>query len=81
MPINQHSLESIRHAAITGENIASLFEKMALGAQGVGSSGGLFVLSYLDPEQLPEEGELVPTITFALKPFTRRQPPRPDDAK
>lgn len=81
MPINQHALESIRHAAITGENVAALFEKMALGAQGVGSSGGLFVLSYLDPDQLPDEGELVPTITLALKPFTRRQPPKPDDAK
>lgn len=75
--INEHALNAIRTAAISGPNLAGLFERMAIGAQGVGSSGGMFILSYLDPDQLPEEGELVPTITLSLKPFTtKRQPPR-----
>jgi hypothetical protein len=80
--INQHALDAIRTAALTGPNIAAQFERMAVGAQGVGSSGGMFILSYLDPEQLPEEGELVPVITLSLKPFTtRRQAPRLIDKK
>lgn len=71
--INKHALQAIRAAALTGPNIAAQFERMAIGTEGVGSSGGLFILSYLDPEQLPSEGELVPTITLALKPFTTKR--------
>ncbi len=74
MAINQHALESIRNAAITGKNFAGLFEKMASDIEIVGSPGGLFILNYMDPENLPTEGELVPTITLALKPFTLKQP-------
>lgn len=78
MAINQHALEAIRTAALTGPNLAAQFERMAVGAQGVGSSGGMFILNYLDPDQLPEEGELIPVITLSLKPFTtRRQAPQP----
>jgi len=78
MPINEHALNAIRTADLTGPNVAALFERMTVGAQGVGSSGGMFILNYLDPDQLPVEGELVPVITLSLKPFTvRRQPPRP----
>jgi hypothetical protein len=74
MGINKFALNAIRGAAITGENIASLFERMADGTLGVSSSGGLLVLNYMEPNQLPAEGELVPTITLALKPFTLRRP-------
>ena len=80
MQINQHALEAIRNAALTGENLASLFEKMAGGTDAVGAPGGLLILNYLDPDNLPVEGEFVPTITLALKPFTRRRPitPQPE---
>lgn len=74
MPINQHALEAIRGAALTGENFAGLFEKMAGSVEIVTSSGGLLILNYIDPQNLPAEGELVPTITLALKPFTLRRP-------
>ena len=74
MPINQHALEAIRRAALTGENFAGLFEKMAGSVEIATSSGGLLILNYIDPQNLPAEGELVPTITLALKPFTLRQP-------
>jgi len=79
--IHQKALEAIRNAALTGENFALLFERMATGLAGVASPGGLLVLNYLDPNQMPEEGELVPTITLALKPFTLRQPLRPASRK
>lgn len=74
MPINQHALKSIRSAALTGENLAGLFEKMADSVEIVASPGGLLILNYMDPQNLPAEGELVPTITLALKPFTFRRP-------
>jgi len=68
MKINKFAIEAIRNADFTGENVAALFEKMAIGA--MDSTGSLLILSYVDPDRLPEEGELVPTITFALKPFS-----------
>lgn len=74
MAINQYALESIRSAALTGENLAGLFEKMASGVGVVDSPGGLLILNYMDPQNLPAEGELVPTITLALKPFTLKWP-------
>jgi len=73
--INQHALEAIRASELSGANIAELLERMAAETEQIGSSGGLFILSYLDPDQLPEEGELVPTITLALKPFSLKQKP------
>lgn len=84
MPINQHALESIRNAALTGENLAGLFEKIANGVGVVDSPGGLLILNYMDPQNLPAEGELVPTITLALKPFTLKRPKTttsPSDSK
>lgn len=78
MVINQKALNTIRGSAITGPNLADLFEKMAKGVETVGSPGGLLILSYIDPVNMPKEGELVPTITLALKPFTLRQPPAPE---
>lgn len=77
MNINKQALEAIRRSAISGENLVKLFEKMASGIETVGSPGGLLILSYIDPTNMPEEGELVPTITVALKPFTLRQPKDP----
>lgn len=74
MKINQQALNAIRGSAITGENLAQLFEKMAAGVETVGSPGGLLILSYIDPKSMPAEDELVPTLTLALKPFTLRQP-------
>jgi len=74
MPINEYALRAIRTADLTGENIADLFERMVCGTQGVGSSGGMFILNYIDPEALPEDGELIPVITLALKPFTTKTP-------
>jgi len=74
MEINQQALDAIRGSAITGENLAQLFEKMAAGIETVRSPGGLLILSYIDPKSMPAEGELVPTLTLALKPFTLRQP-------
>ena len=77
MLINQHALEAIRGAALTGKNLAELFEKMAGGVEVVASPGGLLILNYMDPQNLPAEGELVPTITLALKPFTLKRPAVP----
>ena len=68
--INQPALEAIRKADLTGKNFADLFEQMTKGTEGVGAFGGLLILDYTN--QLPEEGELVPTITLALKPFTTK---------
>ena len=69
MKINQQTLKAIRDSAITGGNLADLFEKMATGIETVDSPGGLVILSYIDPTKMPTEGELVPTLTLALKPF------------
>lgn len=74
MIINQKALDTIRDSAISGPRLADLFEKMSAGTEAVGSPGGLLILSYIDPVNMPEEGELVPTITLALKPFTTRPP-------
>lgn len=74
MTINQKALRAIRDSAIDGPNLGNLFEKMSAGTEAVGSSGGLLILSYIDPASMPKEGELVPTITLALKPFTTRLP-------
>lgn len=74
MNINQRALEAIRGSEITGTNLANLFERMATGITTVGSPGGLLILSYIDPINMPKEGELVPTLTLALKPFTLRSP-------
>ncbi len=70
MKINQQSLDAIRGSEITGENLANLFEKMAAGIESVDSPSGLLILSYIDPKIMPAEGELIPTLTLALKPFT-----------
>lgn len=70
--IHQHAIEAIRKANLTGENFASLFEQMTKGTEGVGAFGGLLILDYTDSNHLPAEGELVPTITLALKPFTTK---------
>lgn len=77
MKINQYALDAIRDAELTGENIAGLFEKMANAVDAVTAPGGLLVLNYMDPNNLPAEGEFVPTITLGLKPFTLR-PPEPE---
>jgi len=77
--INHHALEAIRNAAFTGKNLAGLFEKMANSTEIVASSGGLLILNYIDPQNLPVEGELVPTITLALKPFTLQRPTKPGE--
>lgn len=74
MPINQHALKAIRGAALTGENLAGLFERMADSTEMVAAPAGLLILNYIDPRNLPAEGELVPTITLALKPFTKGRP-------
>jgi len=79
MDINFLALEAIRCSQITGARLAGVFEKMATGTKAVGSSGGLLILSYIDPANMPKEGELVPTVTLALKPFTTRLPqPEPE---
>ncbi len=69
MVINQHTLDSIRNANLTGPNFATLFKQLAEGNETMDAPGSLLVLSYMDLENLPAEGELVPTITLALKPF------------
>lgn len=74
MNVNQKALEAIRHSGITGARLANLLEQMATGTEAVGSPGGLLILSYIDPANMPKEGELAPTITLALKPFTTRPP-------
>lgn len=74
MNINQKALKAIRDSGISGPRLADLFEKMSVGTKAVGSPGGLLILSYIDPVNMPKEGELVPTITLALKPFTTRPP-------
>jgi len=81
MEINQQALDAICGSAINGPNLAALFKKMAAGIETVDSPSGLLILSYIDPKSLPEEGELVPTLTLALKPFTLRQPPTPEPIK
>lgn len=79
MPINELALSAIHSAALSGPNIARQFRRMAEGTEGVGSSGGMLILNYIDPNQLPKEGELVPVITLSLKPFTTRRPkPEPE---
>jgi len=81
MNINFLALEAIRCSQITGARLAGVFEKMAVGTEAVGSPSGLLILSYIDSENMPKEGELVPTITLALKPFTTRlpKPEEPED--
>lgn len=73
MNISQVALNAIRESQLSGPNVAALFERMAENAATVASQGGLLILSYLPPEVLPSEGELVPTITLALKPFSMRR--------
>ena len=78
MLINPKALNAICGSPISGPQLADLFARMATGIETVGSPGGLLILSYVDPANMPEEGELVPTITLALKPFTTRPPvPKP----
>ena len=73
MNISQVALNAIRESQLSGPNVAALFERMAENVTVISSQGGLLILSYLPPEVLPPEGELVPTITLALKPFSMRQ--------
>ncbi len=72
MPINNQILDTIRQADLSGANIAELFEQLAVSMAKTDSSAGLLILQFIRQEQLPAEGELVPTLTLALKPFTYR---------
>jgi hypothetical protein len=75
MPINNYALATIRQSGITGTDFADLFEQLAASMEKTDSSAGLLVLNYMSPDQLPAEGELVPVVTLALKPFTLRSNP------
>lgn len=72
MPINDYALTTIRQSGMTGADFADLFEQLAVSMAKTDSSAGLLVLNYMSPDQLPAEGELVPVVTLALKPFTLR---------
>lgn len=76
--LNQQAIETLRNSDITGPALVDVFEKMSQGLIGLGAPGGMLNLNFIPPGVVPAEGELIPVITLAVRPFvnlTKR--PRP----
>lgn len=77
MKLNDAAMQAVYHSDISGPALVSVFEKMAQGLLGVKAPGGMLNLNYLPPDTMPEEGDLIPVITLALRPFRNLKPTRP----
>lgn len=67
MQINESALQRVRSAQLRGEGVALIFEMMAkLVAEGAAAAE--FTLGYQKPEDVIQEGDLVPVIVLALRP-------------
>lgn len=75
--LNQRAIEALRNSDITGPALVDVFEKMAQGLIGMNAPGGMLNLNFIPPDTIPAEGELVPIITLALRPFHNFTRPKP----
>jgi len=67
--LNKQAIEALRNSDITGPALVDVFEKMAQGLIGLGAPGGMLNLNFIPPGVMPAEGELIPVITLAVRPF------------
>ena len=75
--LNDAAMQAIHNSDISGPALVGVFEKMAQSLLGVKAPGGMLNLNYLPPGIMPEEGDLIPVITLALRPFRNLRPARP----
>lgn len=69
MKIQPEALEQIRSAPITGDKLASLFEKMAAELQEMGGASGVKTIDYQQPGGSVDDQTLVPQIVLILRPI------------
>lgn len=79
MKLNDAAIKAIYNSDISGPALVGVFEKMAQGLLGVNAPGGMLNLNFNPPDTLPEEGDLIPVITLALRPFRNLRPQRPPE--
>lgn len=76
MKLNDAAMQAIHNSDINGPALVRVFEKMAQGLLEVRAPGGMLNLNYLPPDTMPEEGDLIPVITLALRSFRNLKPAR-----
>jgi len=77
--LNDAAVKAIYNSDISGPALVGVFEKMAQGLLGVNAPGGMLNLNFIPPDTLPEEGDLIPVITLALRPFRNLRPQHPPE--
>ena len=68
MKIQPEALEMIRNAPITGERLASLFEKMAAEHTEMGGASGVKTIDYQQPGGTVDEQTVIPQLVLILRP-------------
>jgi hypothetical protein len=66
MPIPLFLLDRIKTSALSGEQVARAFAKLAQAADKTGITGCAINLQYVTDDDRLLSGDLIPTITFSL---------------
>jgi orotidine-5'-phosphate decarboxylase len=80
MPIPLFLLDRIKTSAISGEQVADAFAKLAQVADKSGIDGCAVNLEYVRDGDKLLSGDMIPTITFSLNRQERAVEPVPADA-
>ena len=70
MPIAPKALTRLRESLMRGEAVATIFEGMAIGMEQLNCPTSHFSLDFQHPDDVLEEGALIPVITLSLRPAT-----------
>ena len=79
MPIPLFLLQRIKTSAMSGEQVADAFAKLATVADKAGIDGCAVNLEYVKDDDKLLPGDLIPTVAFSLKRQERDAEPMPAD--
>lgn len=70
MPIAKEGLIRLRDSLMRGEAVATIFEGMVIGMERLGAPTSHLTLDFQHPDDVLDEGDLIPVITLSLRPAT-----------
>lgn len=70
MQIAPEALTRLRESLMRGDAVATIFESMAFGMEKINSPTSHLTLDFQHPDDVLEEGILIPVITLSLRPAT-----------
>ena len=79
MPIPLFLLDRIKTSAVSGEQVADAFAKLATVADKAGIDGCAVTLEFVKDSDRLLSGDMIPTVTFSLKRQEQDVEPVPTD--